>query len=61
MKPLIPENKRNNRPDPSNNHGAQGWSWGFADGHAEWVTAAKTYQKLLDSYMTSGTEYGPGP
>jgi prepilin-type N-terminal cleavage/methylation domain-containing protein len=52
---------RNNRPDPINNHGSGGWNWGFADGHAEWVRAAQTYQKLLDSWMTSGTEYGPGP
>ena len=52
---------RNNRPDAMNNHGKKGWNWGFADGHAEWVTALATYQKLLDGYMTSGTEYGPGP
>src|SRR5262245_51899262 len=52
---------RNNRPDAVNNHGASGWNWGFADGHAEWVKAANTYQKLLDSFMTSGTEFGPGP
>lgn len=57
----FPANKRNNRPDPPNNHGETGWNWGFADGHAEWVKAIDTYQKLLDSYMTSGTEYGPGP
>jgi prepilin-type N-terminal cleavage/methylation domain-containing protein/prepilin-type processing-associated H-X9-DG protein len=52
---------RNNRPDPMNNHGEKGWNWGFADGHAEWVKNVQTYQKLIDSYMTSGTEYGPGP
>ena len=52
---------RNNRPDAVNNHGKTGWNWGFADGHAEWVTALQTYRKLLDGYMTSGTEYGPGP
>jgi len=52
---------RNNRPDPMNNHSETGWNWGFADGHAEWVTARQTYQKLLDGWMTSGTEYGPGP
>ncbi len=57
----FPENTRNNRPDPPNNHGETGWNWGFADGHSEWVTARQTYQKLTDSYMTSGTEYGPGP
>ena len=33
----------------------------FGDGHAEWVKDVQTYQKLLDSYMTSGTEFGPGP
>jgi len=52
---------RNNRPDAFNNHGAAGWNWGFADGHAEWVKATDTYQKLLASFMTSGTEYGTGP
>ena len=57
----FPENKRNNRPDPPNNHAEKGWNWGFADGHAEWVTARQTYQKLINSYMTSGTEFGPGP
>jgi prepilin-type N-terminal cleavage/methylation domain-containing protein len=57
----FPENTRNNRPDPPNNHGPKGWNWGFADGHGEWVKNIHTYQKLLDSYMTAGTEYGPGP
>lgn len=57
----FPENTRNNRPDPPNNHGAKEWCWGFADGHAEWAKNIDTYQKLLDSYMTSRTEYGPGP
>ena len=45
---------RNNCPDAINNHGAKGWNWGFADGHAEWVTCANTSQALTDSYMTSG-------
>jgi prepilin-type N-terminal cleavage/methylation domain-containing protein len=54
-------NPRNNRPDPANNHGADGWNWGFADGHAEWVTAIQTYHKLTNSFMTTGTSYGPGP
>jgi prepilin-type N-terminal cleavage/methylation domain-containing protein len=57
----FPENKRNNRPDPPNNHGEKGWNWGFADGHAEWVKNVQTYDKLLEGYMVSGTEYGPGP
>jgi prepilin-type N-terminal cleavage/methylation domain-containing protein len=52
---------RNNRPDAINNHAKKGWNWGFADGHAEWVKDVDTYQKLLDSYMTSGTASGPGP
>jgi prepilin-type N-terminal cleavage/methylation domain-containing protein len=52
---------RNNRPDEMNNHGKKGWNWGFADGHSEWVKDLQTYQKLVDSYMTSGTEFGPGP
>ncbi len=52
---------RNNRPDAMNNHGKKGWNWGFADGHSEWVKDVQTYQKLIDSYMTSGTEFGPGP
>lgn len=32
----------NNFPDESNNHGASGWHWGFADGHVRWVSAAET-------------------
>jgi type II secretory pathway pseudopilin PulG len=32
----------NNFPDKSNNHGAAGWHWGFADGHVRWITAAET-------------------
>jgi prepilin-type N-terminal cleavage/methylation domain-containing protein len=52
---------RNNRPDEVNNHGKKGWNWGFADGHSEWVKDVQTYQKLNESYMTSGTEFGPGP
>lgn len=45
---------RNNSPDPYNNHGAQGWNWGFSDGHAEWVTAKKTSQMLYESWMLTG-------
>ena len=52
---------RNNRPDAINNHGAKGWNWGFADGHAEWVTARQTYNSLSNSFMTSGLEFGQGP
>jgi prepilin-type N-terminal cleavage/methylation domain-containing protein len=56
-----PPSVRNNRPDPDNNHWEKGWNWGFADGHAEWVRNARTYEKLVEGYMTSGTEFGPGP
>jgi prepilin-type N-terminal cleavage/methylation domain-containing protein len=52
---------RNNRPDAINNHGAKGWNWGFADGHAEWITANETYFALTNGFMTSGSEFGPGP
>ncbi len=44
----------NNCPDPENNHGAKGWNWGFADGHAEWVTCLKTGYMLTNSYMLTG-------
>ena len=49
----IPDDA-NNSPDPINNHGAKGWNWGFADGHAEWVTALRTSDALWESWMTSG-------
>jgi len=49
----------NNSPDPINNHGAKGWNWGFADGHAEWVTAARTSDALHESWMTSGVGTKP--
>jgi prepilin-type N-terminal cleavage/methylation domain-containing protein len=32
----------NNFPDASNNRGAGGWHWGFADGHVRWISAAET-------------------
>jgi prepilin-type N-terminal cleavage/methylation domain-containing protein len=44
----------NNCPSPDNNHGTAGWNWGFADGHADWVTRRQTAQALRDSFMTSG-------
>lgn len=36
----------NNYPDKENNHGEDGWNWGFADGHVEWVSREKTQEKL---------------
>ena len=56
--PHIP-NDANNSPDPINNHGAKGWNWGFADGHAEWITAQKTSNALHESWMTSGVGTKP--
>jgi prepilin-type N-terminal cleavage/methylation domain-containing protein len=49
----------NNSPDPYNNHGAGGWCWGFADGHAEWVTSKRTPLALDESWMTSGATTKP--
>ena len=47
---------RNNCPDSSNNHGPDGWNWGFADGHAEWITCEQTVEALRASFMTSGLD-----
>ena len=52
-------NDANNSPDPINNHGAKGWNWGFADGHAEWVTAQRTSDALFESWMLSGVGTKP--
>ena len=49
----------NNSPDPQNNHGAGGWNWGFADGHAEWVTGRRTSDALFESWMLSGVGTKP--
>jgi prepilin-type N-terminal cleavage/methylation domain-containing protein len=49
-------NPNNNCPDPINNHGAAGWNWGFADGHAEWVTCKKTSHMITNGWMLSGEE-----
>jgi prepilin-type N-terminal cleavage/methylation domain-containing protein len=54
----IPDDA-NNSPDPCNNHGEKGWNWGFADGHAEWVTAKRTSDALHESWMTSGVGTKP--
>jgi prepilin-type N-terminal cleavage/methylation domain-containing protein len=56
--PHIPDDA-NNSPDPINNHGEKGWNWGFSDGHAEWVTAQQTSDKLHRSWMTSGVGTKP--
>ena len=56
--PDMPDN-RNNCPDPENNHGKLGWNWGFADGHAEWVTAKKTAFMITNGWMTSGSDCTP--
>ncbi len=52
-------NPVNNCPDPVNNHGVQGWNWGFADGHAEWVTKMKTAYMITNGWMLSGASCPP--
>jgi prepilin-type N-terminal cleavage/methylation domain-containing protein len=49
-------NPNNNCPDPINNHGSAGWNWGFADGHAEWVTCKRTSHMITNGWMLSGEE-----
>ncbi|MCD8535792.1 MAG: type II secretion system GspH family protein [Verrucomicrobia bacterium] len=44
----------NNCPDNTNNHLTKGWNWGFADGHADWITCRKSAQAILDGYMITG-------
>ncbi len=51
-----PGNPNNNCPDPANNHGAGGWNWGFADGHAEWVTCRMTAHMITNGWMLSGRD-----
>jgi prepilin-type N-terminal cleavage/methylation domain-containing protein len=57
--PFTPGNPVNNCPDPANNHGDKGWNWGFADGHAEWVTRKRTSHMITNGWMTSGRECPP--
>lgn len=52
-------NPVNNCPDPANNHGVQGWNWGFADGHAEWVIKRKTAHMITNGWMLSGATCPP--
>jgi prepilin-type N-terminal cleavage/methylation domain-containing protein len=56
---LFPENAQNNCPDPVNNHGVKGWDWGFADGHAEWVSKKKTSFMITNGWMRSGADCLP--
>jgi prepilin-type N-terminal cleavage/methylation domain-containing protein len=49
----------NNSPDPYNNHGVGGWNWGYADGHAEWVTGKRTSDALFESWMLTGVGAKP--
>lgn len=44
----------NNYPDPENNHGAEGWNWGFADGHVRWIRAHDTQAALLRAGQGGG-------
>ena len=42
----------NNWPDSMNNHGREGWNWGFVDGHAEWINRVRTTPGLAAGAMT---------
>jgi len=46
----------NNCPDPMNNHSDAGWNWGFADGHAQWVTKRMTAFMITNGFMLSGAD-----
>ncbi len=39
-----------NCPEPRMNHAEEGWNWGFADGHVEWVPRADTNDKFERSF-----------
>lgn len=40
----------NNCPDPSNNHGDAGWTWGFAAGNVEWVSRDRSNDVSWNSF-----------
>ncbi len=40
----------NNCPDPTNNHGADGWHWGFAAGNVEWVSRERSNEVSWNSF-----------
>jgi prepilin-type N-terminal cleavage/methylation domain-containing protein len=49
----------NNWPDAMNNHGREGWNWGFVDGHAEWINRVRTTPGLAASAMTADATMVP--
>jgi prepilin-type N-terminal cleavage/methylation domain-containing protein len=49
----------NNFPDSVNNHGRDGWNWGFVDGHAEWMNRVRTVPGLAASLMTTNASMRP--
>ncbi len=50
---------QNNFPDSVNNHGREGWNWGFVDGHAEWINRVRTVPGLAASLMTTNASMIP--
>jgi prepilin-type N-terminal cleavage/methylation domain-containing protein len=40
----------NNCPDPTNNHAEDGWNWGFASGHVEWVPRERSNEVSWNSF-----------
>ena len=49
----------NNFPDSVNNHGRDGWNWGFVDGHSEWMNRVRTVPGLAASLMTTNVNMRP--
>lgn len=47
---LVVDADSKNCPNPTSNHGSDGWNWGFADGHAEWVSRERTNDKFTASF-----------